>query len=809
MSPDGKVQLEYVAAGGNRHPSAADWAPGLFAFGAGINIALWNPDNETANYGVSTLLAGHTDVVNAVKILDFNGKTYIISGASDNTVRVWRKSDSNAFPFFEETQCLKEHSGAVNTIATLPENGTFATGAADGTVRVWQIKEQDSQVELVQSITLKPRFLPLATALAQLTSGEVVLAVAGTMINVQIYVRAQDEFELQATLSGHEGWVRSLDFLARPGHDLLLASASQDKYVRLWRFSKGDTVDSSEKVEGIQPVKKSLSNKAHQVGSSANQYAVTFEALLVGHEDWIYSAKWGPLSSTSDSPTLLTASADNSLSLWSVEEASGLWVCQTRLGEISSQKGSTTATGSTGGFWIGLWQPEEKAVVSLGRTGSWRRWALDVDSKMWLQQSGISGHTQEVQSVAWAPDGSYLLSTGSDQTTRMLAEWKRNGITSWHEIARPQIHGYDLNCLATLTPHQFVSGAEEKLLRVFNKPKATHALLSALSGNTSISGEDLALPDAANIPVLGLSNKAISAVEVSTEEPTADPQDASLNPTTDNGEPTTSSTVPASVLSQSKPPVEDHLARHTLWPEHEKLYGHGYEISCVAANNAGTLVATACKASSLDHAVIRLYETKDWREIKPALSAHSLTVTSLSFSPDDRYLLSVGRDRQWALFQLQTEENGAEHKYTLLKSNPKGHSRMILDCAWVPKLGADGASIFATAGRDKSIKFWRVEPSTAEVVLVKSFPTEASVTAVAFSPDAQLAYGTEQGRIGIITLSESGKWEEAAVEAVRKDIGSAKTVTGLRWRPAKAEQDGSRLLAVSSDDGGMRLIRVG
>ena len=815
MSLDGKeAQLEYITAGGNRHASAADWAPDLLAFGAGINVALWNPDDEKANYGVSTLLAGHTDAVNAVKILELNGERFIISGASDNTVRVWRRCDSNAFPFFEESQCLKEHSGAVNTIATLPGTGTFATGAADGTVKIWQIKEQDAQVELVQSITLKPRFLPLATALAQLPSGEIALAVAGTMISVQVYVRAQGEFELQATLSGHEGWVRSLDFLSRPGSDLLLASASQDKYVRLWRFGKSDNAGSSEATNGTETVKKSLSNKAHQVGSEANRYAVTFEALLVGHEDWIYSAKWGPLSSSSDSPTLLTASADNSLSLWSVEEASGLWVCQTRLGEISSQKGSTTATGSTGGFWIGLWQPEEKAVVSLGRTGSWRRWAFDGGSNMWLQQSGISGHTQEVQSVAWAPDGSYLLSTGSDQTTRMLAEWKRDGVKSWHEIARPQIHGYDLNCLATLTPHQFVSGAEEKLLRVFNKPKATHALLSALSGKTSVTEDDLALPDAANIPVLGLSNKAITAVEDPTDEPTSEPQDTSLNPTTDNGDPTASSTVPASIISQIQPPVEDHLARHTLWPEHEKLYGHGYEISCVAANNAGTLVATACKASSLDHAVIRLYETKDWREIKPPLSAHSLTVTSLVFSPDDRHLLSVGRDRQWALFQLQTEaaeSSASEHTYTLLKSNPKGHSRMILDCAWVPTTAdTDNAPLFATAGRDKSIKFWRIAASTSEVELVKSFPVEASVTAVAFSPDAQLAYGTEQGRLGLITLSKSGKWEDAVVQGVRKEVGPAKTVTELRWRPGKAEEeDGKRLLAVSSEDGGMRLLRVG
>jgi elongator complex protein 2 len=832
MTTDGKPQLEFVAAGGNRHPSAADWAPGLLAFGAGINIALWNPDNSRAN-GVSALLAGHTEVVNAVKILDLNyGKRFIISGASDNSVRVWRQnSDGSAFPFFEESQCLTGHTGAVNTISVLPGSNVFATGAADGTVRVWRLGEGEAQAELVQAITLKPRLMPLATALAQLPSGEIVLAVAGTIINVQIYVQTASGFELQATLSGHEGWVRSLDFLTRAGEDLLLASASQDKYVRLWRFKNDDQAGAA--VQGIQPVKKSLSNKAHQVGSGENQYAITFEALLVGHEDWIYSARWGPLSGKDDTPTLLTASADNSLSLWSVEEASGLWVCQTRLGEISQQKGSTTATGSTGGFWIGMWQPERQAVVSLGRTGSWRRWAYDSGSDMWLQQLGVSGHVQEVQSVAWAPDGSYLLSTGLDQTTRLFAEWKRDGIKSWHEIARPQIHGYDLNCLATLTPHQFVSGAEEKLLRVFDKPKATQALLSALSGNTTISNEDLALPEAANIPVLGLSNKAITvADEEATEDSPAAPEDAPHNSTTWSGVPTASSSTNPSTAtpSLSTPPVEDHLARATLWPEHEKLYGHGYEISCVAANAAGTLVATACKASSLDHAVIRLYETKEWREIKPPLSAHTLTVTSLAFSPDDRFLLSVGRDRQWVLFQSDASASGQDADaatpptYTLLKANPKGHSRMILDCAWAPSAtpspdGGFGTSIFATAGRDKTVKLWSVAQtpsstgdnrSEVQVDLIKSLPTEAPVTALAFSPDSLLAYGTDQGRIGFIKAT-AGKWEEAVAEPLWKELGPAKAVTCLAWRPGKAEEGedgGRRLLAVSSEDCGMRLVRV-
>lgn len=41
---------------------------------------------------------------------------------------------------------------------------------------------------------------------------------------------------------------------------------------------------------------------------------------------------------------------------------------------------------------------------------------------------------------------------------------------SWHELARPQVHGYDMFCLAILSRYKFVSGAEEKIVRAFKAP---------------------------------------------------------------------------------------------------------------------------------------------------------------------------------------------------------------------------------------------------------------------------------------------------------------------------------------------------
>lgn len=41
---------------------------------------------------------------------------------------------------------------------------------------------------------------------------------------------------------------------------------------------------------------------------------------------------------------------------------------------------------------------------------------------------------------------------------------------TWHEIARPQIHGYDMQTICSLTRFKFASGAEEKIVRTFQAP---------------------------------------------------------------------------------------------------------------------------------------------------------------------------------------------------------------------------------------------------------------------------------------------------------------------------------------------------
>ena len=687
------------------------------------------------------MLRGHTDVVNAVKFFPTQADLpqTILSGSVDKTIRVWHAETASPASY-GLVATLEGHESSVNCLAVSIGANVFASGSADATIRIWRIESQEVGivVQLVQTIRTRPRLFVLAMALHSLGAGEeLVLAVTGTRSVVHVYVASKNgEFCHQVTLPGHENWIRSLDIAHETDSadsDLLLASASQDKCIRLWRITRWRPRASPRNESTLQDLEQTLSNKDYKLKFSQNVYSVTFEALLLGHEDWIYTIAW---RLDVDHLQLLSASADNSLAIWECEQSSGVWVSITRLGEISAQKGSTTATGSTGGFYIGLWSPTGKKLVSLGRTGSWRLWNYDSDQDRWVEGVGISGHTKSVADVAWSKDGSYLLSTGSDQTTRLHAAWKRGGEYSWHEMARPQIHGYDLNCIDSIDQLRFISGADEKLLRVFDETRTTADLLQNLCGIHT--DDEQFLPDAATIPVLGLSNKT-----------TEMPADGELSTDGHGHAKNPASAGNRWVLGVDRPPLENTLARHTLWPESEKLYGHGYEISAVACSHDGTVVATSCRASSLEHAAIRLYTTSDWREVKPSLTAHSLTVTTLCFSSDDRYLVSVGRDRQWSVF----ERDGVRSEVYLLRhSDPKGHSRMILDACWGP---LEAGRVFATAGRDKMVKIWSI--STLGTECTTTLRAVSSVTSIDISSrlsqkDMVVAMGTETGDITLHIL---------------------------------------------------------
>lgn len=636
----------------------------------------------------------------AIRFLQVNeGPPYLISGSADAYICLWYPHiGSDNILDYRLKHSRKAHSASITCLScTCQINAFFVSGSADSTIVTWEVIPDSVGYELVPVQIIRPSqaLIPLCLALHLLSNNRVILAAGGTRPGILLFCSSRpNPFAFQAMLHGHEGWIRALDFAQNTSpsiadqssgfraDDILLASASQDKYVRLWRihpyFEKVDEAIDAE-TGPSHDVDFDMSNRLYRLSFSDAVYLAMFEALLVGHDDWIYTATW---AFRDQKPYLLTASADNSLAIWSADEQSGIWVTDDRLGELSIQKGSTSATGSVGGLWNGLWGPDGRTIVGLGRIGSWQKWRLSQETNTWTQEIGVTGHTKPVRAVSWTENGAFLLSVSADRTARLHAEWIRSEASSWHEFSRPQIHGYDLNCVEAIGSNSFVSGADEKLLRVFEEPDDLAANLQRFCQVPTPKNRSI---KSAGVPVLGLSNKAEGKLGESDNEQRSFGALSEFEPTG----------------SCQRLPHEDHLAKSSLWPEKEKLYGHGFEIQSVAVSRDQTLIATSCKASSLEHAVIRLFSTCDWRQIENPLRAHSLTVTGLEFSTDSSLLLSIGRDRQWVVWSRNCTEGIG---FSMSGCEVKAHPRMILSACWLANV-AVGAG-FVTGGREKTIKLW-------------------------------------------------------------------------------------------------------
>ncbi|KAJ1674314.1 Elongator subunit elp2 [Spiromyces aspiralis] len=733
----------------------------------------------------------------------------------------------------------------------------------------------------------------------------IVLATGNTDLKIHIYVLEQGgedatpRFVKATSLSGHEDWVTDLSFYThlpamesrgqnstidhwRAG-DVVLASASQDKIVRLWRFTPVASITKGPENSGGQTKEDKtqamidalaaaalgeqdergtvqLSTRAHAfcVGrgmESEKQYTVSLDALLTGHDNWVHSVKWlrdGP------APKLLTASADQSAIVWYPDPNVGVWSSEARLGEVG---------GATGGFLGADWNTSGTAVLANGYHGTFHLWRKRTDegrdagsqdmatseAARWVPDVSISGHYESVQDVCWEPNsGRYLLSLSLDQTARVFAPWvagdsaptgsSRDGQSrGWHEIARPQIHGYDLRCAAFVSSTRYISGADEKVVRVFEATQGYVDAIDQLSaGDTTLSGTGEMLPRGASLPALGLSNKAIDSVT---------PINGQGVPTEDGGEEQSIDYIRRqthidhdvidpfhqSPLHPIHPPLEEALLRSTLWPEIDKLYGHPYEIFSVAVSNDAQWAATACKAAKETHAGIRIYSTRNWKQptdpetnaaVKPLLS-HSLTITRLRFSPNDEFLLSVSRDRAWSLFR-RTPDCPGGYPYCLFMRADKAHTRIIWDSAWTH----DGRA-FVTASRDKTVKVWATpmpecpgamgEQPAAPPKPAATIKLPDAVVSADFAPARTpaggycLAVGLENGRILLLGSTPSDKDDNTDLKTwsllreIDPQIAHVSMIHRLSWRSLKASNSvngESWYLASASDDQTVRIYSI-
>eukprot|EP00064_Thunnus_orientalis_P007824 superscaffoldBa00000890_g7846 len=699
------IETCHVACCANRTPNVVSWSRGwTIAFGTCNSVALYDPQERR----VVTVLNGHTGRVNAVQwvhredcacnvshylhticgvhVCSTFGVTHVtapeshlVSGGSDNRLIVWEAQNGK---FIQSVEC-KGHTGpicAVDAIYVDYPKILVASSASDSTIRLWLCSDA-KDAECLHTLSFGSGFM-MDVSLALLPGSRVpILSCGGDDSRVHLYVQSDKQLKKAMTLQGHEDWVRGVAWASRGG-ELLLASCSQDCLIRVWRLcAKSGTDARTEDDHTIIKMKEDVFEvKERDVSSS---FAVSLETVLAGHENWVYGVHWQPAfykacgskwigshaklgdivslslfcgaiaykcqqtvtiskkkenagSELQQPLSLLSASMDKTMILWAPEEGSGVWVEQVRVGEVG---------GNTLGFYGCQMSPDGSMIIAHAFHGALHLWCQDQDKEgEWRPGVVISGHFDAVQDLSWDPEGDFILSVGSDQTTRLFTPWRKQDgkKATWHEISRPQIHGYDMQCLAMVGRFQFVSGADEKVLRVFQAPRNFVENFANISG---VSREKLL----------------------------------------------TSSSVYDLSLYDCSPSVSSR-------------YGHGFEMFCLASDSARTVVASACKASKAEHASVLLWSTSTWRQVQ-TLPCHTLTVTQMAFSPDAQLLLAVSRDRTWSLWRRNpSTPDSPEPQFSLHAHTGKDtaiHSRIIWSCDW-----SSDSKYFVTSSRDKKVIVW-------------------------------------------------------------------------------------------------------
>ncbi|OLY84775.1 Elongator complex protein 2 [Smittium mucronatum] len=742
------VDLELISGASNRvsnclsmiiiNPNANDTSPKyLIVYGLGNSVAISDPKkivelnggpleiisgssdqsikiwtkNSTDQWECTNTLVGHTSSILSIASIEIlqktqNDPTHLLATNSvDGSIKIWKKY----------SQGLQYIQGRIKLVQELEggRHGSFSIHLGLLPVSPQNIKDLKSEASLND---LSRVFL---------TSGN-----TDNKLHLFVWNTDENEFVEVLILDGHDDWITSISSTiffdplndkisnSAVSHwksgDTILATGSQDRYCRLWRMSAisdGNTEfsenfndkfinDGNSKqlsdMYGKNEILAALDTgdidklnvRIHKFVSGNIIYTIEVESVLSAHDGWIHSVDWkAPISKLSDLQ-VLTSSADQSLLLWKPEADSGVWSCDSRFGEIG---------GAGFGFFSGVLSDDGLLIVATGYHGSlhfWNKIFDDSGSNEWVQDVAPTGHFESVADILWEPSGRYFLTHSADKTARIYGPWLRNTGTSsifsgWHEISRPQIHGYDLTCATFITPLCYASGADEKVVRIFEAPGHFVETFNGLCTNLKqpIDGdfisemENLSLssksrPLEASIPPLGLSNKAIYQDEIDAAEGESDGEDdielrrqthvdAYVSSKSEN------SVVPTNLIHpHGHPPLEENLRRRTLWPETEKLYGHPYETFAIASTaqphhlsktsderlinipygseiNYPKWLAVSCKSSSPKFSGIKIFDSSNFRPAQSysvvsgemvssdalPLMSHSLTVTRIAFKP--------------------------------------------------------------------------------------------------------------------------------------------------------------------------------
>jgi WD40 repeat protein len=323
----------------------------------------------------------------------------LFSGAHEAILKKWKKGYANTWKYVETIKNKNKFLRFKSL--TLSRDGKVAFGLNDGTIQIWDRARPNIKWEKLTHSNY------IYTVCSVKFSWDCTyLASASTDNTIKIWQQDNNkQWICIQTLEGHQDAVNSVAFSPDGNYLASGSGGAQDGTIKIWQLAE---------------------NRNWRFKQNLTIPATSLKSIEVAHDSMISAIVFSP-----DGKYLVSASYDKSIKIWQQNVNSNWRWVQNLIGHTDSVNSLA-------------FSPDSNYVASVSHDKTIKIWQKN--NNVWTCIQTLEGHTGDIDAVAFSPDGRYLASGSHDQTIKI---W-RNHILEILDQIRQNNRIHDLwKCLQT------------------------------------------------------------------------------------------------------------------------------------------------------------------------------------------------------------------------------------------------------------------------------------------------------------------------------------------------------------------------